>query len=201
MLIEMHCHTSKHSPCSFVDPVTLVRSLAGKGLDGVVLTEHHYLWREEEIAALREESALPDSFLILAGQEVGTDRGHVLVYGAGRTIDEMMTLEDLRKCFPDAALILAHPYRWGRIPETDELLSPLLDAVEVLNCNQTDEENRRGADAWQSLSFTAVSGSDTHAETEVGIYPARFEATIETIDDLVQAIKEGRCRPFNREES
>ena len=169
------------------------------GLDGMVLTEHHYLWGEEEIALLREECVVPEPFLILAGQEVGTDWGHVLVYGADRTIGEIMTLAALRRKFPDAALVLAHPFRWGRNPGMDVLTSPQVDAVEVLNCNQSDEENRRGIDARQLCSFTAISGSDTHADSEAGIYPAHFEATVESIGELVEAVKEGRCRPFGCE--
>jgi hypothetical protein len=46
MLIEMHCHTSEHSPCSRVRAVDHVRDCLRRGMDGLVLTDHHYLWRE-----------------------------------------------------------------------------------------------------------------------------------------------------------
>ena len=37
--MEMHAHTSEHSPCSSVSAVELVRRVFAKGLQGIVLTE------------------------------------------------------------------------------------------------------------------------------------------------------------------
>ena len=196
MLIEMHCHTSRHSPCSIIDPARLVKLLLDKGLSGVIFTEHHYLWTEAELSDLRRKTGAPDSFAILSGQEIGTDAGHVLVYGADRTIEENMTLEELREKFPDSALVWAHPFRWGKRPFDGELKNPIIDAVEILNSNQSHDENSLGIAAWQRLKFKAVSGSDTHAEGQAGVYPALFENHVKTIDDVVLEIKKGRCHPY-----
>ncbi|MDH3974101.1 MAG: PHP domain-containing protein [Deltaproteobacteria bacterium] len=198
MLLEMHCHTLRHSPCSDVDPVTLVRLAMKRGLGGIVLTEHHYLWQEDQLRWLKKKSRAGKDFLILSGQEVGTDKGHVLVYGADKTIDEIFTMEELREGFPRAALVWAHPFRWHGCPTDEELTSPLFDGIEVLNSNQSPGENSLSLDSWKRLSFNAIGGSDTHSKDQAATFPTRFEKAIETMEDLVREIKARRCKPAER---
>ncbi|MBU1913386.1 MAG: phosphotransferase [Candidatus Omnitrophica bacterium] len=199
MLLEMHCHTSRYSRCSQIAPASLARQVKKKELQGIVITEHHYLWKDDELKALRVEAELDENFLILSGQEVATDIGHVLVFGASRTIEEEISLKGLRLDFPGAALVWAHPFRDGGMPDEKKLLNPMLDAVEIFSMNQTPKENYLGLKAWHKYKFTAISGSDTHAEGMAGIYPTQFDHPILTIDDLVTGIKKSGCRPFFKE--
>jgi hypothetical protein len=195
----MHCHTAKYSRCSQIEPVDLVRQVKKKGLQGVIITEHHYLWGEDEIKLLRVEAELDENFLIMAGQEVETDFGHVLVFGAGRTIEEAVRLEDLRAVFPDSALVWAHPFRDGNIPDEKKLLNSALDAIEIFSMNQTPKENYLGLKTWHKYKFTAISGSDTHTEVMAGVYPSQFDHPVLTIKDVSQEIKKSRCKPFFKE--
>jgi 3',5'-nucleoside bisphosphate phosphatase len=199
MLLEMHCHTSKFSKCSQADPGALVRQVKKKGLQGVILTEHHYLWKEGEIKALRIEAELDENFLIMAGQEVETDFGHILVFGPDVTIGEKINLKDLRKSFPGSALVWAHPFRNGNIPEEKKLLNPMLDAIEIFSMNQSPKENYLGLKAWHKHKFTAVSGSDAHAVDTAGVYPTQFDHPVLNTQDLVSEIKKSRCKPFFKE--
>ncbi|MDP2921018.1 MAG: phosphotransferase [Candidatus Omnitrophota bacterium] len=199
MLLEIHCHTSRYSRCSQIDPVTLVRQVKKKELQGVVITEHHYLWSDEELKALRVEAELDENFLILSGQEVETDIGHVLVFGASRTIEEELSLKDLRGMFPEAALVWAHPFRGGNVPDGKKLLNPMLDAIEIFSMNQTQKENYSGLKAWHNYKFTAVSGSDAHSEIMAGVYPSQFDHPILGINDIAMEIKKSRARPFFKE--
>ena len=195
MLIEMHCHTSKYSSCSMVDPVKLVQLVMERGLNGIILTEHHYLWQEDEIEWLRKKSGAGSDFVILSGQEVGTDKGHVLVYGANKTIDEIFTLSELRKSFPAAALVWAHPFRWHGNPSDDDLTHPFFDGIEVLNSNQLPHENRDSLYSWKRLAFNATGGSDTHSIDQAASFPTFFEKSIITMEELVREIKKKRCKP------
>ena len=199
MLLEMHCHTSRYSRCSQIDPASLLKQVKKKELQGIVITEHHYLWKEEEIKALRKEAELDENFLILAGQEIETDTGHMLVFGADRTIGQEISLKDLRALFPNAALVWAHPFRNNNIPDEKKLLNPMLDAIEIFSMNQTPKENYLGLKAWHRYKFTAISGSDTHANGMAGVYPAQFDHPILTMRDMVVEIKKSRCRPFFKE--
>ncbi len=200
MLVEMHCHTAEHSRCSVVAAVELVRQVFSKGLQGIVLTDHHYLWPPEELAALRRAAGVPDHFRIMAGQELATpELGDLLIYGASATIPRGTPVAEVRRRFPDAALVWAHPYRGGRQPGEAELLAPLLDGIEIFNSNHTVLGNSRGLQDWHRHRFTAISGTDTHGASYAGLYPTMFDHPVATIGELAREIRRGRCRPFFKE--
>ena len=101
MLLELHCHTAEHSRCSVVGAVDLIRQVHAKGLQGLVFTDHHYLWPADELRVVRRAAGVPDYFLIFSGQEVTTaEYGDVLVYGAPRTIARGTTLKTIRARYP-----------------------------------------------------------------------------------------------------
>lgn len=201
MIVEMHSHTSEHSSCSHVPAVELVRRACEVGIQTIVLTDHHYLWDEQELADLRKRAALPPAFQILAGQEVDAHGfGHVLVYGAKRTIPKQeITLEQIRQENPDAALIWAHPYRDKKTPPPDRLRHPLIDAVEVMTSNYTATEAAHALRDWHALRFTATAGTDTHALGYTGTYPTIFDHPFDSIEAMAAEIKAGRCRPYVHE--
>ena len=78
MKFDLHMHTRRHSPDSITDPYELVKSALAAGLDGIVITEHDYLWTEAELEELR---AAAPGLVILAGVEVAARSGDVLCYG------------------------------------------------------------------------------------------------------------------------
>ena len=53
MKFDLHMHTTRHSPDSVMDPLDLVRRAREIGLDGVVITEHDWLWTPEEVDELQ----------------------------------------------------------------------------------------------------------------------------------------------------
>lgn len=200
MLMEMHCHTAEHSACSGVPAVELVRQVFAKGLQGIVLTDHHYLWPRAEMAALRHAAGVPDHFCIMSGQELcSADFGDILVYGASEIIPRGTALAEVRRRFPDAALVWAHPYRKGRVPEEERLASPLLDGIEIFNSNHTVRGNSRALQDWHRLRFTAIAGTDTHGAGYAGLYPTIFDHPLTTAGELAGEIRAGRCRPFLKE--
>lgn len=200
MIIEMHSHTAERSSCSHVAAADLVRRAFEQGLQGIVLTDHHYFWPPEELEKLRRRSQVPNYFLLASGQEVTTrDFGDVLVYGADRTIPKGTPVTEIRRNFPDAALVWAHPYREQRTPAPSRLLDPHLDAVEIFNSNHTFSENHRGLQDWHRYRFTAIAGTDTHALSYTGAFPTHFDHPVETIGELASELRKGRCRPFFKE--
>jgi hypothetical protein len=200
MLIEMHCHTAEHSPCSGVPAVELVRQVCAKGLQGIVFTDHHYLWSEQELARLRRSAGVPDHFRILSGQEFrSAELGDVLAFGADGIIPRGTSLAEARQRYPDAALVWAHPWRGDHKPAVDELLSPLLDGIEIFNSNHTVRGNSRGLQEWHRLRFTAIGGTDTHGAGYAGTYPTQFDHPVTSIEEMALEIRSGRCRPFFKE--
>jgi aminoglycoside phosphotransferase (APT) family kinase protein len=200
VLIEMHAHTAEQSPCSVIPAVELIRQVFAKGLQGIIFTDHHHFWSDQELLKVRREAQVPDHFLILSGQEVRTPEvGDVLVYGADRSLDKGTPLAGIRVLFPGAALVWAHPYRDGRLPGESFLHNPLLDGIEVFNSNHTVRENSRGLQDWHRHKFTAIGGTDTHGDGYAGMYPTQFDHPVTGMAELAGELKAGRCRPFLKE--
>ncbi|MDW7772081.1 MAG: phosphotransferase [Desulfobulbaceae bacterium] len=200
MILEMHCHTEEHSSCSHVKAVDLVRRNFDNGLLGTVLTDHHYLWTTEEISRLRREAAVPDYYLVLPGQEISTSEiGDVLVYGATRSLARGTPLADIRREFPEAALVWAHPFRGENLPQKEQLLHELLDGIEIFSSNHTVMESHRALISWHKYKFTAIAGTDAHALSYAGIYPTVFDHPFTSINELAMEIRAGRCRPYFKE--
>ncbi len=196
MLLEIHCHTSEKSSCSFVSAADLIARAFEVGMDGIVLTDHHYLWPAEELAAVKTAAGVPDHFLVLSGQETTTaEHKDVLVYGADRLFPKGTEITQIRQACPQAALVWAHPYRLGGNPQEDQLRDPRFDAIEILNSNHTFTETHRAVNDWHQGKFTATAGTDAHALSYVGTYPTVFEHPVETIEDFAVEIKAGRCHP------
>src|ERR1039457_559360 len=196
----MHCHSAEHSSCSTVSAIDLVRQVHAKGLQGLVLTDHHYLWPLEDMVELRVKSGVPDHFLIMSGQELcSEDFGDVLIYGASTLFNRGTALRDIRLKFPDAAIVWAHPYRKDRKPSKDQLSSGYLDGVEIFNSNHTVRGNSLGLQDWHHYRFTALSGTDTHGQGYAGLYPTQFDHPVTTVEALAAEIRNGRCRPFLKE--
>jgi 3',5'-nucleoside bisphosphate phosphatase len=200
MLMEMHCHTAEHSACSSVPAVELVRRVLARGLQGIVLTDHHYLWQEPELKMLRRNAGVPDHFLIFSAQEVNTrDWGDILVYGADVPIPRGSSLAVIRTDWPQAALVWAHPYRNGRLPDDSQLLCSDLDGVEIFTSNHSIAENSRALFDWHRLRFVAIAGTDTHGSQYAGTYPTIFDHPVRHIHELAAELRLGRCRPFFKE--
>lgn len=200
MILEMHCHTAEHSDCSTVSAAEVAQHNFDIGLQGTVLTDHHYVWPPGEIAELRRKIKVPDHYLILSGQEVTTpELGDVLVYGADASIGKGTSLETIRTRFPESAIIWAHPYRQENIPSRDRLFHPLIDGIEIFSSNHTVAEGNRGLRDWHNLKFTAIAGTDSHALSYAGLYPTIFDHPVSTEAELASEIRAGRCRPFFRE--
>jgi predicted metal-dependent phosphoesterase TrpH len=198
MKFDLHLHTNRHSPDSVTDPFELLDRAREAGLDGVVITEHHYLWPEEELAELR--SYAPD-LVVLSGVEVTGVGGDVLVYGIADaiTLPQGISWPDLLREVQrqGGATVVAHPYRWGQ--PLDRLLKEqelAFDGLERLSNNMDQELRSRAATLHRRFPHWAGLGnSDSHAPETVGICYTEFTCEVRTNADLVAAIRSGRCRP------
>jgi hypothetical protein len=131
----------------------------------------------------------------MSGQEVFTsDYGDVLIFGANESINYRITLSALRRKFPEAAIVWAHPYRSGSIPSEIELFNSDL----VINPHQRDLGNKRGISDWKKWDFKATSGSDIHHIDIEEFYPTDFLEHVDSMESLVSCIRGGLCNPTYR---
>ena len=194
--IDLHVHTRRHSACSTIDPERLIRQAVKAGLDGLVITEHHYQWPQGELDELAAKSTAP-GFLLLSGFEYGSRRGDILIYGLapedaedfapGMDPGEAIALAQKR----GAVCIAAHPTRGAMGFDEEGLLLPF-DAIEVQSVNLMLHEQRLAGMVASRLRKPPVAASDAHRLPDVGRYATMFRGPIRSMPDLQAALKRGR---------
>jgi predicted metal-dependent phosphoesterase TrpH len=200
MKFDLHLHTSRHSPDSIMPPRLMVSRAREIGLDGVVITEHDWLWTEDELDELR---AIDPGLVVLAGVEVSTRQGHFLVYGITdpfKVPNGIGVAELCREVHRQGgAVVAAHPYRWNQ-PFDDILRTerPELDGLEMMSNNMDAETRRRAAEMNGRLRLAGLGNSDAHRVETLGCCYTEFAAPVRDARDLVEAIRGRKTAPFDR---
>jgi predicted metal-dependent phosphoesterase TrpH len=203
MIIDMHVHTERYSGCAHMSPEAMAQTAVDQGLDGIVITEHNYLWSQDERQALQAQYP---ALKILRGIEVSTAQGHALSYGVS-TEDTAafyphMPLAELTHIVHDVGgiVILAHPTRYDDdIP--DEVYDADIDGVEALSLNVRMYMERAILSLADQLDVPSIAGTDAHVTESLGFYGTDFQAPIETEQELVASVKAraySLCGDLNR---
>jgi predicted metal-dependent phosphoesterase TrpH len=183
-----------------MDPLALVRRAREVGLDGVVITEHDWLWTEPELEELRAAGA---GLVVLAGIEVTAAEGHFLVYGVHnpfalpRGIGVAALCREVHR--QGGAVVAAHPFRWGQ-PFDDILREerPELDGLEAMTNNMDADCRRRAARVLRERPLAGIGSSDAHHPDVLGVCYTEFDATIRDGRDLVRAVRGRRATARDR---
>jgi predicted metal-dependent phosphoesterase TrpH len=201
MKFDLHIHTSRHSPDSQLDPFVLTRRARELGLDGVVITEHDWLWQEAELDVLRALS--PPGLVVLAGVEVSAREGHFLAYGVtdpfaiprGISVKELCDVVHRQ----GGVVVGAHPFRWGQ-PFRDIVRrhKPALDGVELMTNNMDADMRRQAAAVRAELNIAGLGCSDAHHEDTLAACFTDFDADVRTTRDLVEAIRARKATAHDR---
>lgn len=192
MKFDLHLHTSRHSCDSVTNPYALLRSAIAAGLDGIVITEHDYMWTEKELEELR---AAEPKLVILAGVEVTARGGDVLCYGISDPFKLPKGIAWPELCrevhAQGGACVAAHPNRWGQpFEKIVAEQKPDLDGIEVMSNNMDEPLRSKAAKLLVKYPhFAQLGNSDSHDPDTVGCCYTVFDATIRTNADLVAAIR------------
>ena len=189
-VFEMHAHSSERSLDSGVRADELVAQAAWRGLDGICLTDHNAAWDPQALAELSGRYGI----LVFGGMELGTDAGHVLVFGLERYHPGLLVLERLRRVVQEerAAMVLAHPMRpfHGVRPGPSDF-AEWFHGIEVINGDHSDSEHGYLAREAARLRLARVGGSDAHSRVAVGRVATRFPGPVTTMADIVSFLREG----------
>jgi predicted metal-dependent phosphoesterase TrpH len=191
MKFDLHLHTTRHSPDSRMEPFAMCRRAEAIGLDGVVITEHDWLWTPDELAELRETHP---ALVVLAGVEVSAREGHFLCYGVRNPFALPRGIGVAELCREvhrqGGAVVAAHPFRW-RQPFLDILAKqqPDLDGLELMTSHMDDECRRKAAEVHARLGVCGLGSSDAHDEETLGFCFTDFAADVRDDADLVEAIR------------
>lgn len=168
---DLHIHT-KHSFDSLSEPKDVIAAAVRKGLSAIAITDHNEIAGALEAQTLAKEMGAP--LQVIAGEEVATERGDLLVYFVKSRIMPGKLSAVLSEAEGQGAVCCAaHPYDFARhgialekIPESD--LSRI-GAIEAMNARTALASQNR-----QALLFASERGkpvlasSDAHHPSEVG---------------------------------
>jgi predicted metal-dependent phosphoesterase TrpH len=189
-VLDLHTHGYERSRDSGASSAKIVAQASELGLDGICLTDHNAVCSAEEALELSERFEVA----VIPAMEVGTEVGHVLVFGLDRFHPELVLVEQLRRiCLAEgAAMVWAHPMREMSLPRPDwDDLPRLFEALEVLNGDHTDGVDDYFADLADRLGIGRTGGSDAHSVQAVGRVATAFEGRVADLDALRVALRGG----------
>lgn len=193
MKVDIHVHTNKHSNCGVSSPEEMVQAAIACGLDAIVLTEHDYMWRPQELASL--QARFP-RIKLFSGIEVSVDYSeHIIVIGVPNPelFSPFMKPADLVAAVRQhqGAAILAHPYRWSPSVRRD-ILEAQLDAVEVYSNSIRNYMQQPIRSLQQKLGLPLVASSDGHHTQQLGLYAIDLHQPARDDKDLARMIRQGQ---------
>jgi predicted metal-dependent phosphoesterase TrpH len=212
MIADLHVHTNLSSDSNVAPEQYLeFAKRSGRGLGAICFTEHRLFPSDADVGALYAELADRFQIAIFKGIEADTDLGHLLLFGVNLEVTRrfdltarMLKSESLIEVLhhEGGVAIPAHPFRdSGYGVRLDALLSRHgveLSAVEVLNGQNSIEENRRAEDAALKLGLTAIGGSDAHFATAKWFMTVatEFDREVKTVEEMCAEIRAARARPY-----
>ncbi len=193
-LIDLHIHTDV-SPCGRQSLESCLKRATEVGLDLICITDH---FSTEVFSDLKNISSQGPK--VLVGMEYSLPEGDFLLFVPAKvpSFPRGLSAEEV---FSEVhrlggVVIWAHPFRWGRLPEERLLEEGLVDAIEVLNGRTSPRENERARALAEAFGLPMVAGSDAHSEDELGSVANFCPEKLETVSDLVEAIKARLLEPM-----
>jgi predicted metal-dependent phosphoesterase TrpH len=192
MRFDLHVHTSI-SPCSNLRISDILCHAKAKGLDGVCITDHNTM----EIRRHLKEGFQEDGLCVLFGMEYGTPDGDFLIYGPFEDFPAGLPASHLLKIVEQSggAAVAAHPFRNGRSVREEIISGGLCRIVESINGRNGEMENESVGIWRRRFRLSECGGSDAHSFDELGKVVTRFDVSVRSREDLVQALINGLCRP------
>lgn len=196
MKIELHCHTSRLSPCATDSPRKLFKHFAKCQYDVVFLTEHNQVWPDKDLDDIRKKFP---HMLIFPGVELSLSMEsspqaqHLVVLGTNNPA--YLAIQDPRRALERAQsegllTILAHPFRWdGSARMLEEGLRP--DALELRTNNHTAEQAKRSQQAAATMGLPLVNAGDTHCRDFINRFWIETQRDLTETRDIRQIVLEG----------
>lgn len=194
MLIDLHIHEKQFSKDSFLALEEIVEIAKEKGLDAICITDHDSMGLREYAAEFTKKTGFP----IFVGIEYYSLQGDILAFGIESYPEGRVSAQEFIDYVHEqgGVVIAAHPFRHNRRGLEDNLSTLKgVDAIEILNGSTMPDATMMAVQYAKKYGFATTGGSDCHYPHKVGTCATYFEDTIHTMDELVAAIKNHKCKP------
>jgi len=197
MKFDLHVH-SDHSKDSKSSHDDILEVACKRGLEGLAICDHDTV--EGGLACEKRAMELGFEITVIPGVEVTSSKGHILVLGVRENIESLLTPEETihRARKLGGTVIIPHPFKQsshgiGSFKGLD------IDAVEVFNSRCLfNNANRKAAIEAERLGIPGVAGSDSHIPEMVGQAYTEIEASENTLEAVLRAIREGKVAPAGK---
>lgn len=197
MKFDLHVHSdhSNDSKSSHDDILEVARK---RRLEGLAICDHDTV--EGGLACEKRALELGLEITVIPGVEVTSSKGHILVLGVRENIEPLLSPEETiyRARKLGGTVIIPHPFKQsshgiGSFEGLD------IDAVEVFNSRCLfNNANRKAAIEAERLGIPGVAGSDSHIPEMVGQAYTEIEASENTLEAVLRAIREGKVAPAGK---
>ena len=201
-LFDAHIHTYFDYHDGTISPQQLIQCTKQRGFNWVLAMAHDTCRGAARIAKLAKDNGLP----CISGIEVSTVHNHLLAYGVQtwpylrNTLSPDEAIEILRE--QGCAIFLAHPYSNPRrvrqgmwYPEIVKKLD--YDGIEWFNAT-IYTQNAKTHEIYSNIPRgRRIAGTDSHHPSTFGYSFTQVCTTSINPDDLVDAMRKGKCKAYN----
>lgn len=197
MKFDLHVH-SNYSKDSNSNHDDILEFACKRGLDGFALCDHDTI--DGGLDCQKRALELGFEITVIPGIEVSSSKGHILVLGIKEDIEPLLSPEEtIRRARKlGGTVIIPHPFKSsshgiGSFEGLD------IDAVEVFNSRCLfNGANKKATNEAKRLGIPGVAGSDSHVPEMVGQAYTEIEASKNTVEAVLRAIREGKVLPAGK---
>ncbi|MEM2907481.1 MAG: PHP domain-containing protein [Candidatus Odinarchaeota archaeon] len=187
----MHVHSTA-SPCSELTLKEIFEAAPSYRIECIVLTDHNV------IANFVEEFKIARKYdiKVFLGYELTVLEGELLVYGLKNVLKPNRPANIMIEAIHRAGgvAVAAHPFREWPVYLGDKVYDLEVDGIEVSDRLRFSIDENALAAAFKK-HVAATAGSDAHHLSEFGWCCTEFSDRIDTVSQLVEALKNQRCEP------
>ena len=184
VLYDLHIHSHFSFDCKS-EPKEIIKVAKMRDLAGIAVTDHNSV----KFHLKKYES---EGLLIIPGIEVSTEKGHVIGLGIKELIEKKLSvIETVEKIIDLGGLpIIPHPFDFTRRGIGKEVYKLKEVPIETMNASCPLKLFNKKAKRWAERNkLPETGGSDSHRIQDIGMAFTIFKEELETIDDVLEAIK------------
>jgi len=199
MRVDLHVHIKRRSNCALHQPDQMADKAGRRGIQGIVLLDHHYYPTKEEIEQTQAKFPKVRLFRGIEITFVGEDKKNddIVVIGddlSDLNIDRRLPvnpgLSQLANYLKNkkALTILCHPFRRHDDVVIDfDILTP--DCVEIASRNTPKKKRKEIYKLAKKYGMRMVSTSDAHKDGHLGNQCIDLLSNVSNEVELINAVK------------
>ena len=189
IVLDMHMHITGRSPDSKIHLAQIFSYLSPK-VDGIIVTDHNFM---DNLLSIKSKGLY--DITIFEGVELSSVDGHILGYGIDASPSYNQSAAKIVDIIHQqgGVAIAAHPFDPRRNSVGELVYEIPFDGLEI-NGACSKGQNHDARDAARLLDLPTTGGSDTHTISSMNRYATAFSTPINSIHDVVRAIKQKKCK-------